>query len=407
MTVTQPTDKVATVVLVCDGEVIGALPPLRLPTPWWPQVHEVVAAVRAQHDLDITVLRLIETQPGLTAGGRVTYLAETRQSPSTTLAVWAGDALADHPLRQEWARPGGPDVLLAWARERLRQHGIEPVGPAQQMRTWNLSALWRLPTTSGPIWFKTVPDFFGHEGAVIDWIGPPVAPRVIDFAFGRTLLSELDHAENHDLAEPTQLRPMVSALTELQQRARTDVGTLLTLGVPDRRLRTWLDPLTTTVDAWSRQLDRDEREALTVLVEGLPDRLAKIEDCGVPDTLVHGDFHPGNVAGRATDYVILDWGDSFVGHPLLDELAFTRRLEPGVRRQAQRWFVEDWQRLQPGSDPARAIELLEPLSLLLAAVMYDRFCRNIEPDERVYHAGDRIAMLRRASAHLLSRPGAE
>jgi len=33
-----------------------------------------------------------------------------------------------------------------------------------------------------------VPDFFAHEGAVIDWIGAPVAPRLLDFAPGRALL---------------------------------------------------------------------------------------------------------------------------------------------------------------------------------------------------------------------------
>ena len=67
---------------------------------------------------------------------------------------------------------------------------------------------------------------------------------------------------------------------------------------------------------------------------GLPDRVAAVAACGVPDTLVHGDFHPGNVAGRPDDYVILDWGDSFVGHPLLDELPFV--VPAGAVRPARR-----------------------------------------------------------------------
>ena len=60
---------------------------------------------------------------------------------------------------------------------------------------------------------------------------------------------------------------------------------------------------------------------------GLPKRIAAIAACGVPDTLVHGDFHPGNVVGPTDAYVLLDWGDSFVGNPLIDELAFTERLD--------------------------------------------------------------------------------
>ena len=51
----------------------------------------------------------------------------------------------------------------------------------------------------------------------------------------------------------------------------------------------------------------------------------------------------------------------------------------------------------PGSEPARAAELLEPLVSLEAAAMYARFCAAIEPDERIYHASDVVRMLRRAA----------
>ncbi len=115
----------------------------------------------------------------------------------------------------------------------------------------------------------------------------------------------------------------------------------------------------------------------------------------MPDTLVHGDFHPGNVAGRVGDYVILDWGDSFIGHPLLDELAFVERLPPPSQLAARGWVLADWERLVPGSDPSRAADLLEPVVPLLAAVMYANFCAQIEPDERVYHSSDALRRLRR------------
>ena len=67
------------------------------------------------------------------------------------------------------------------------------------MRTWNLSALWRIPTRGGRVWLKAVPDFFAHEGAVIDWIGVPVAPRLIDFDSGRALLVDIEGPTNHEV----------------------------------------------------------------------------------------------------------------------------------------------------------------------------------------------------------------
>ena len=265
------------------------------------------------------------------------------------------------------------------------------------MRTWNLSALWRIPTDEGQIWLKAVPDFFAHEGAVIDWIGAPVAPRLIDFAPGRALMADIAGGANHELADPTALRPMVRLLTDLQQRALDRLEELAQLGVPDRRLDTMLPRITTVVEQWGRSLELAERRSLDALVTSLPTRLSAIAACGVPDTLVHGDFHPGNVAGRPDGYVILDWGDSFLGHPLIDELAFTEGLSPSGQQAARDWFVSDWERIVPGSDPARAARLLEPMVSLLAAVMYANFCRDIEPDERIYHASDALRMLRTAA----------
>lgn len=389
--------RTATVVLVHRGEVVGVLPPVQLALPWWPEVYELVEAIRQRDGLEITVLRLLGATSHRIAGGEVSYLAETDQPPRTALGAWAGEPLADHPLRQTWAQPGGPAELLAWANDRLADHGLARTGAAQQRRTWNLSAMWQIPTSSGAVWLKAVPDFFAHEGAVIDWIGTPFAPRQIDFTTGRVLLAHIEGAANHEVRDEQALHPMVRLLTELQQRAIGRLEELMGLGVPDRRLPTMTPRLAAVVEQWGSTLDRAQRRSLDALVSGLPSRWAAVAECGVPHTLVHGDFHSGNVAGRPGGYVILDWGDSFIGHPLLDELAFTEGLPPSVQIAARGWFLTAWKRIVPGSDPARAAQLLEPVVPLLAAGTYANFCTNIEPDERIYHQSDVIRMLHQAA----------
>ena len=209
--------RTATVVLVHHGAVIGSLPPVSLSMPWWPEAHDVVAAVRERYGIDVTVLRLVDAPADRLSGGHVAYLAETDQRPTTPLTGWTGDPLADEPLRQEWARPGGPAALVRWADEQLADHGIRRTGPAEQMRSWNLSGIWRLPTTAGPVWLKAVPAFFAHEGAVIDWIGPQAAPRLHGRAWGRVLMAEIPGPTNHETRGPA-LRPMVELLTDLQER---------------------------------------------------------------------------------------------------------------------------------------------------------------------------------------------
>ena len=382
----------ARLVLVHDGTVLGALPPLPLAMPWWPEAHDVVAAARERFGVEVVVLRLLATRSAQPFGGEVTYLAEADRPPAVALAPWSDDVLADHPLRMPWARPGGPASLVRWADEQLASRGFERTGAAQQVRSWNLSGIWRLPTTEGWVWFKVVPPFFAHEGAAVEWVGAPPGPRLVAHAPGRTLLVEAAGEPNHGTRGPA-LEPMVRLLTELQERSVGRTDELLARGVPDRRLALALPRVEAVADTGAGSLPPSQQRALRALVADLPRRVAEVEACGMPETLVHGDFHPGNVVGPPEGYVLIDWGDCFVGNPLVDELAFTERLEGAERATARGWFVEAWRRIAPGADPDRAADLLRPVLPLVAAVMYADFCAAIEPDERVYHASDVGRML--------------
>jgi hypothetical protein len=55
-----------------------------------------------------------------------------------------------------------------------------------------------------------------------------------------------------------------------------------------------------------------------------------------------------------------------------------------------------WQAACPGADTARALELIEPIAALRAALVYQGFLDGIEPSERPYHEADVPACLRQA-----------
>ena len=133
----------------------------------------------------------------------------------------------------------------------------------------------------------------------------------------------------------------------------------------------------------------EERTELGKLVSGLPRRSAALADCGIPDTLVHGDFHPGNVRSDGVRRVILDWTDSVIGHPALDV-----RGQPAPMRA----WRSLWRARIPGCEPERALALRRPLGPLRGAAVYDAFLAGIEPSERPYHAADPLDCLRAAIA---------
>ena len=139
---------------------------------------------------------------------------------------------------------------------------------------------------------------------------------------------------------------------------------------------------------------------MDAFVERLPEKFAEITSCGLPDTLVHGDFHPGNFRGRRRRLTLLDWGDSGVGHPLLDQPAFLERQPTGAIPALMEFWTRQWLELLPGSDPRRAADLVAPIAAARQAVIYRRFLDNIEPSEHPYHRADPARWLRRTAALL-------
>jgi hypothetical protein len=394
--------QVTLVLCTRDTGVLGALPPFDVPSPWWRDTTEVVTAARAVHGVEVVVLRLLSVQTeSIVDGGPVAYLAEVENAPDVPLARWPEDPLADEPLRLAYARPGGPQADLAWACDALDRLGIPRTGSPRQVRTWNLSSIWQLPTAIGPAWLKVVPPFFAHEGALLSRLDRSVVPELLARSGGRMLLADIAGTDRHD-ATGAELDAMVELLVRLQLTWAGRTDELVRIGVPDWRAAAFVPRaqalFESAVSGATGPLDRVELRALDALVGSLAERYAAVADCGIPDGLFHGDFHPGNVRETAGRLVLLDWGDSGVGHPLLDQAAFCERLADSDRVRVLRLWQQRWRDAVPGCDPDRAARLLSPVAALRAAVVYQHFLDSIEPDERAYHRHDPNTWLRRAAA---------
>jgi hypothetical protein len=394
-----------TLVLVRDGDLVGALAPFAVEAPWWPEVGPVADAVRARHGAVVQVLRLLRARPDrddpFGMGGSVVYVAELEpgERPPTRLDApppGASDGLAEHPRRMPWARPGGPAAALAWARRALADAGLAMVGPARQVKTWNLSALWRLHTDAGPAWLKLVAPFLGHEGDVIATLraaGCRGVPRLLAHDGARAVLADIPGDDGY-----------AASARRRADMARLFVG--LSTAWPHApafpALPSWganaIAPLVErALDACDDELDDSDRDAVAGLAAGLADRLAAAADCGVPEALIHGDAHAGNVRDDGRRLTVLDWGDSGLGNPLLDLHDFLARTPAEAVAPVRTAWLAAWAAARPGSDPARAAELLAPVAPLRLAAAYRRFLEGIEPSEHVYHAADVPAQLRLAA----------
>ncbi|MDH3681538.1 MAG: aminoglycoside phosphotransferase family protein [Acidimicrobiia bacterium] len=358
-----------------EGELLG---PFDVPEPWWPETASIVEAARRATGRELVVLRLIERR-NERAGGDVTYLAED--------SARAGVAeRSDDPCRMSWARPGGALADVDWARGRLAC----PVD-AVQVKSWNLSSLWRLDGADNRWWLKVVPPFFAHEGRLVVWLrgrGHPV-PAPVDVDGPRLLMAHVDGTDGFGAGRAEE-RALIDALVDLQLDAMAHVDNLVELGVPDWRVEPFTALASATVEARAAELNPTELQSLRRLVADIAHRLASAAAAGVPDSIVHGDPHPGNArfADDLRSFTILDWGDATIGCPFLD----LSRMASSTRA-----WLERWSRALPGADVDAAWRVVRPLAALRDAVVYEQFCDNIEPSERVYHDLDVAPSLRQAA----------
>jgi hypothetical protein len=389
-----------------DGEVLGTLPTFTVDDPWWPEVHPVVSTARERFAAEVIVLRMLHVRSDTYNGGDVTYLAElVGEPPRLPLGPSPLIGDDDEPLRAAWARPGGVADTVAWADGALAAIGRPRVGPVKQIKTWNLSSVLRMPTAAGEVWCKSVPPFLAHEGGIIELVGaderalvPPLLAS--DPATRTVLLGNIPGEDDWDAPEERLLR-MVNTLVSLQVHWTDRADDLLDAGLPDWRSR----PLGGLIEALVSRpevrapLTDGERRGLDALVGALPDRFTALDVCGLPGTLVHGDFHPGNWRSDGRSLVLLDWGDAGVGHPMLDMSSFAEYVPEAIRPRIREAWIQAWREARPGSNPARAETLIAPIAALRRAVIYQGFLDRIEPSERRYHETDVRDWLRGALEH--------
>jgi hypothetical protein len=395
-----PGREVTLVFCTAKGELIGSAPPFSVENAWWRDVEDVVAGAREVLGVEVRILRILEVprNADLPGGGRVSYLAEVDDPPlHLQLGPWPDDPLLPHRNRLSYAEPGGHQLDLDWATATLAERGIAVTGAPVQVRTWNLSSIWRLTSSAGLVWLKVTPPFCASEATVMPLLAPSVVPAVLGAAPHRVLLADVPGQDQYG-ARGEVLHIMARMLIDLQASWIDRVAELEALRLLDKRATASLPRIHSVVERNRHELDENDRRALDSLVEGLPQRFADLEACGIPDTLVHGDFHPGNVRGTPRHYRILDWGDCGIGHPMLDLRSALEYFTPREQRDAFNIWESEWSRQVPGSDARRAAELVRPLGPLYGAVVYQQFLDNIETTERPYHEGDPAHALRQAAS---------
>jgi Ser/Thr protein kinase RdoA (MazF antagonist) len=169
---------------------------------------------------------------------------------------------------------------------------------------------------------------------------------------------------------------------------------LRALGAQDRTLaalaseiRTAFDTVEIAADEWmASELER---------------RCEEFARGPLPQTLVHGDFHPWNVMVDGGNLRIFDWSDACISHPLFDLPTFLERAEgEGARDELLQIYLAAWADVASLEELRAAYERALPLACVHHAISYLRIDEALEPDDRWVFADAPRRWLAGAVEHL-------
>ena len=422
------TDRIRQVcALLCDGRVLtdeaSRLPSYDEEHPWTDLQRRaraagdpgaVLVAPQVMTGSEPTVLlSVFGSRAGTTVAGTWTApddLAETDAALLAALreiAAVAGGVTEAPARRPAWFRPSWYDEVDAWIDAELAARGRSRTGATVPQKVWSLSAVLEVPSDPAPVWFKASCRHFHAEPALTRLVAgmlPQHAPPVIaaDDARAWLLLEEMPGAEDERDDDSTSGLGVAAAriMATLQQRSLDHLEAIETAGVPVRGL-------TDTVHGFeeilvsSVELDDLTDEELRAARATRDDVHAVVEELaslGLPETLVHGALHPGNVAHDADSIVLYDWSDAAVSHPFLDLAHLTGRLPEVERAAVREAYAAAWRTAYPDADIARAVELADHVDTIYQLVTYEQIYRAQEDASYWEMRGVVSRMLRRLPA---------
>ncbi|MCB0018520.1 MAG: aminoglycoside phosphotransferase family protein [Anaerolineales bacterium] len=319
------------------------------------------------------------------------------------LEAWFAERQGRVPIPDErvpWARPGWYQRLRYWLEKTLAANHWGHANKIELYRAWSISAgLW-VATDQGRFYVKASPPQFRRETGVTRFLAeqlPTLYPEVVatDEAEG-WLLMRASAAE--PLLAQTDISRWQEALARYagrQQASRVRRDEFADLGCPVRglaELATEAERLVTE-PKWLRPepgvaFTDEELAQFKALLPELQRICQHYAVAGLAPTLVHGDFHPGNILYGRDGPIFIDWSDACWSHPFMDLAIFL--LEdfgnPAAINEQMALVVEaylaSWSAEKPLAELRAEFDALGPVAILFHALSFVRIVANLEPSAR-------------------------
>jgi hypothetical protein len=229
-----------------------------------------------------------------------------------------------------FGRPGWMEELFAWVQREIEPYGLCLTGNLRQLNASTTFSLVRLETNGQAVWFKAVGEPNLREFSIsiaLARLFPGYVPTVIATrpAWNGWLTMEFAGAMLNEVSVPSPWERTAGTLADLQIASVGKGRELLRAGCRDLRVSSLLALVHPFIDLMSQLMKNQPKvpphilgdEELCRLGEQIREALSAQAQIGLPDTLGHLDFNPGNILYSAAQCIFLDWAEAYVGPPFL------------------------------------------------------------------------------------------
>ena len=323
-------------------------------------------------------------------------------------------------LRPRWMRRGWFERASTWMRAATTDAGRPLTGDPRPFFLRGISALLRAPTDGPDLFLKAVFPPFHAEPILTRLLAerfPEAIPTVvaIESNEGWLIVEDIGSAWVGDVPEadrPAALGRGATALVAIQRAMALDDGALRTLldaGAPHRPLADLVASVAAAIgpDGFGVGDGGIPPERAGRVLEALATAVARVEAVGLPESVVHGDFHSGNAALVDDRIVIIDWSDAAISNPAIDLVTWVAW--SGGRQREVDAATDGWVDAWSGAVDGEALHAVIDDVLIVGAayqiVSYDGIGRNLEPATRYTMTGGGDHFLKDLEAILDRREG--
>jgi hypothetical protein len=294
----------------------------------------------------------------------------------------------DPEARSPWARRGWFVEVRDWIGAQLE--GIDRV---EQVKSWGMSCVLRVRISEGNYYFKasTRRALFADEPRVTQALAtrfPSLIPRPVqvDAERGWMILADIGTNLRDATLNISQWKQLIQKYAELQHELALEPDWVLNAGCLDRRQHVLETQLRELLSAETNVISQEQLRTLRETQAAWTHHLSKLSASSIPDSLVHGDWHPGNIAVKDGVSRIFDWTDACLSHPFFDILGMFDELEDVFDEETRQALLETYLGTWTGFASLEEMRAVVPsirVALCLHQVVtYWKILEGLEPTAR-------------------------